>query len=249
MQYRPTGSSRGRAFPDYPPVIWILLPGAGILIGVLAGLLSVGGGVIAVPLHLRSCSLVMFAGIAVALAVKMAIGERLAFTGAPLKGLLGQLSPAIVGALASAVGMGGGTLSSPVLSLFSFPIKPAIGAGALFNLVIALPAAGSFLTHDHGTPGRSMRWATWRCFAWRRCRCLRSLSRRWRRAGRRALRSRCCADCSPLALPSSPSACSFGRELGAWAKRRIRVYLAVVPVRGFGPNIRQKTGFALGRHR
>jgi uncharacterized membrane protein YfcA len=96
----------------------------------------------------------LLAGIAVALAVKMVLGERLAFTGALLKGLLGQLSPAIVGALASAVGVAGGTLSTPVLSLFSFPIKQAIGAGALFNLVIALPAAAFFLTHDHGTPGR-----------------------------------------------------------------------------------------------
>lgn len=51
----------------------------------------------------------LFDGIAVALAVKMVLGERLAFNGAPLKGLLGQLSPAIVGALASAVGVRGGT--------------------------------------------------------------------------------------------------------------------------------------------
>jgi uncharacterized membrane protein YfcA len=35
-------------------------------------------------------------------------------------------------------------------------VKQAIGAGALFNLVIALPAAAFFLTHDHGTPGRSV---------------------------------------------------------------------------------------------
>jgi Sulfite exporter TauE/SafE len=37
-----------------------------------------------------------------------------------------------------------------------FPIKQAIGAGALFNLVIALPAAAFFPTHDHGTPGRPL---------------------------------------------------------------------------------------------
>ena len=86
----------------------------------------------------------------------MAIGERLAFTGAPLNGLLSQPSPAIVGALASAVGVGSGTLNTPTLSLFSFPIKPAIGAGASFNLVIARPAAAFLPTHDHGTPGRPL---------------------------------------------------------------------------------------------
>jgi uncharacterized membrane protein YfcA len=210
-------------FSAYPPVIWILLLGAGILIGLLAGLLGVGGGVIAVPVLLEIFAIMglgettaialavgtaqasifaasltaasahwragtidgplvrawlpalllgtglglalsvfapaklltqLFAGIAVALAVAMVLGERLVFTSTPLKGLPGQLPPAIVGALASAVGVGGGTLSTPVLSLFSFPIKQAIGAGALFNLVIALPAAVFFLTRDLGTPGR-----------------------------------------------------------------------------------------------
>lgn len=62
----------------------------------------------------------------------------------------------IVGVLASAVGVGGGTLSTPVLSLFSFPIKRAIGAGALFNLVISVPATLFFLTADLGTPGRTV---------------------------------------------------------------------------------------------
>jgi hypothetical protein len=37
-------------------------------------------------------------------------------------------------------------LSTPVLSLFSFPIRRAIGAGALFNLLISLPATIAFLT-------------------------------------------------------------------------------------------------------
>jgi hypothetical protein len=40
-------------FSAYPPVIWILLLGAGILIGLLAGLLGVGGGIVAVPLLLE----------------------------------------------------------------------------------------------------------------------------------------------------------------------------------------------------
>ena len=58
--------------------------------------------------------------------------------------------------LASAVGVGGGTLSTPVLSLFSFPIKRAIGAGALFNLVISV--AGHAVLPDrrsrHAGPDR-----------------------------------------------------------------------------------------------
>ena len=86
----------------------------------------------------------------------MGTGERLVLARALPRGLLGQGPPAIVGALASAVGVGGGTLSTPVLSLFSFPIKRAIGAGALFNLVISLPATAFFVINDLGTPGRTV---------------------------------------------------------------------------------------------
>ena len=45
-------------------------------------------------------------------------------------------------------------MSTPVLSLFSFPIRHAIGAGALFNLIISLPATAAFLAMDWQTPGR-----------------------------------------------------------------------------------------------
>jgi uncharacterized membrane protein YfcA len=208
----------------YPPAIWLVLLAAGALIGVLAGLLGVGGGVIAVPVlietfdflglaqapavalavgtaqaniliasltataaHWRAgtidAALVRawlpalmagtalglwlgaaapaalltgaFAVVAVALALKLGSGERLVLASAPPTGALGQLPPAFVGALAAAVGVGGGTLSTPVLSLFSFPLRRAIGAGALFNLVIAAPATAFFLLHGLGAPGRT----------------------------------------------------------------------------------------------
>jgi uncharacterized membrane protein YfcA len=45
-------------------------------------------------------------------------------------------------------------LSTPTLTLFSFPLRRAIGAGALFNLVISLPATVVFLLIDRDTPGR-----------------------------------------------------------------------------------------------
>jgi len=212
-------------FSAYPPVVCALLLGTGLLIGLLAGFLGVGGGVVAVPVLLDVFTIMglgeatavvlavgtaqasilvasltavsahrragtidgplvrawlpallagtllglglsafaparlltgLFAVVAGALAVKMAAGERLVFARAPLKGLLGQLPPTIVGMLASAVGVGGGTLSTPVLALFAFPIKRAIGAGAVFNLVISLPATVFFLTTDLGAPGRTV---------------------------------------------------------------------------------------------
>jgi uncharacterized protein len=213
------------ALSAYPPAVWALLLGTSVLIGLLAGLLGVGGGIVAVPVLLDVFSIMglgeangivlavgtaqasilvaslsavvahwragtidgplvrawlpalfagtllglalsilapaklltgLFAGIAAALAVKMAAGERLVLGRAPLAGLPGHLPPLVVGLLASAVGVGGGTLSTPVLSLFSFPIKRAIGAGALFNLVISVPATLFFLTADLATPGRTV---------------------------------------------------------------------------------------------
>jgi len=205
----------------YPPAVLGLLLVAGVVIGLLAGLLGVGGGIVAVPVllevftylelnentavalavgtaqasiliasltavqaHARAGSIDwrlvrswlpallagtaaglalgaaaparlltgVFAAVAVVLAVQLAGGGRLALQ--PWTGLLRQVPPIIVGLLAAAVGVGGGTLSTPVLSLFSFPIKRAIGAGALFNLAIALPASGFFVAHDLGRPGR-----------------------------------------------------------------------------------------------
>ena len=204
------------ALSAYPPAVWALLLATSVLIGLLAGLLGVGGGIVAVPVLLDVFSIMglgeangvvlavgtaqasilvaslsavvahwragtidgplvrawlprflqapcwalalsilapaklltgLFAGIAAALAVKMATGERLVLGRAPPAGLPGHLPPSVVGLLASAVGVGGGTLSTPVLSLFSFPIKRAIGAGALFNLVIS--AAGHAVFPDH----------------------------------------------------------------------------------------------------
>ena len=60
----------------------------------------------------------------------------------------------LIGLLAGLLGVGGGTLSTPVLSMFSFPIRRAIGAGALFNLVISLPATIAFLCAGANMPGR-----------------------------------------------------------------------------------------------
>jgi len=207
----------------YPPAAWAALVATGLLIGLLAGLLGVGGGVVAVPIlleifefqgiaepqavplavgtaqasiliasstaaaaHWRAGTIdrelvrawlpalmagaivglavspfaptrvltTLFAVVAAALALKMALGDRLIIGQTEPRGLLSQVSPAVVGGLAAAVGVGGGTLSTPVLTLFSFSIKRAIGAGALFNLIIAVPATLVFLQMDRNAPGR-----------------------------------------------------------------------------------------------
>jgi uncharacterized membrane protein YfcA len=207
----------------YPPMVWIVLLAAGIVIGLLAGLLGVGGGIIAVPMllevfnrldipdatatplaigtaqasvllasitavlaHCRggtidralvkawlpalmvgvSCGLALgpfasakvltgiFAVVAALLGLKMALGDGIVLSRKQPTGAAAQIAPTLVGALAAALGVGGGTLSTPVLSLFSFPIRQAIGAGALFNLVIAFPATITFLVQGWGVTGK-----------------------------------------------------------------------------------------------
>lgn len=207
----------------YPPIALIALVAAGILIGMLSGLLGVGGGIVAVPVlvevferievadaavlplavgtahanillaslsavtaHRRNgtidgalvkawlpalmigvaCGLALgpfapakalttiFAALAALLGLKMALGDKIVLGHRLPKGPAARVPPLLVGTLASALGVGGGTLSTPVLSLFSFPIRRAIGAGALFNLVIALPAVITFLAQGWGVAGK-----------------------------------------------------------------------------------------------
>lgn len=207
----------------YPPGVWLALLATGVLIGLLAGFLGVGGGVVAVPALLDIFALLgfaestatplaigtaqasilvasvtavyahwragtvdralvrawlpalavgaaiglalaplaptkaltaVFALVVAALGVKMAVGDQLVLTRRQPTGPAAQIAPGLVGALAASVAVGGGTLSTPVLTLFSFPIRRAIGAGALFNVVIALPATAAFLVMDWNRPGR-----------------------------------------------------------------------------------------------
>lgn len=203
----------------YPPLVWLALLVAGTAIGLLAGLLGVGGGIIAVPVLLEvfaaiglaptlSASLAIgtaqavifmtalpaaaahkragtidldlvrtwrpalaagtlvgllagqymsaellaagFALVATLLAVKMTLSEQHLVAARPLGPWGHKTAAGLVGIAASAFGVGGGTLSTPVLSMFSFHIRRAIGAATLFNLIVSLPATAVFLAAGWG---------------------------------------------------------------------------------------------------
>ena len=119
---------------------------APILVGVLAGtaLAAIGSsaGLMAV-----------FAVVAMAVAVHMAFGKpewRLAdhLPG----GIGGQLLPACIGAVSAMMGIGGGTLSVPILSLFAYPIHRAVATAAGFGLLIAVPATVGFVFAGWSAP-------------------------------------------------------------------------------------------------
>ncbi|MEP0721067.1 MAG: sulfite exporter TauE/SafE family protein, partial [Marinomonas sp.] len=62
-----------------------------------------------------------------------AIAEKL--PGSPIKELMGLL----FGGISVMIGIGGGTLGVPTLTLFSYPIRKAVGSAAAIGLIIAVP--------------------------------------------------------------------------------------------------------------
>lgn len=69
---------------------------------------------------------------------------------APVRAAIGS----IIGLLSALMGIGGGTLSVPVLTLFSFPVHRAIGTAAAFGLVIAIPGVLGFVLAGWEVAGR-----------------------------------------------------------------------------------------------
>jgi uncharacterized membrane protein YfcA len=52
------------------------------------------------------------------------------------------------------MGTGGGTLSVPVLSAFSFPIHRAVGTASVIGMLIGTPAVAGFIWSGLGVPDR-----------------------------------------------------------------------------------------------
>lgn len=111
---------------------------APILVGVLAGT--------ALAAIIPSTGLMaIFAVVAMAVAVHMAFGNpSWRLRDSLPTGLIGALLPAVIGAVSAMMGIGGGTLSVPILSLFAYPIHRAVATAAGFGLLIAVPATLGF---------------------------------------------------------------------------------------------------------
>jgi uncharacterized membrane protein YfcA len=67
------------------------------------------------------------------------------------RGLAGASLPAGIGAVSAMMGIGGGTLSVPAMTLCGEPVHKAVGTAALIGLWISLPATtGYLLAHPSG---------------------------------------------------------------------------------------------------
>lgn len=110
------------------------------------------GGLIASRLNGNSLKMV-FGVMALCVAFNMAFPrKRELFAHLPRSVAGNGVIAAIIGCLSALMGIGGGTLSVPVLSSCSFPIKKAVGTASVFGTVIAIPAVCGFIYSGWGVP-------------------------------------------------------------------------------------------------
>ena len=97
--------------------------------------------------YLASSSLTLIFGvIALLVSINMALPKKVVIADELPKGVVGKgLLPSFIGGFSALMGIGGGTLSVPILSAFSFPIHRAVGTASAFGLVIAIPAVIGFI--------------------------------------------------------------------------------------------------------
>jgi len=110
-------------------------------------------GLVIAPFTPPAVSLMGFAVIALLLGAKMILGDRVILADEMPKGWRGGIAPVLIGLFSADLGVGAGTLSGPVLGLFRVPLKRVVGAGAAFNLAVALPSMIAFLAMGLGRPG------------------------------------------------------------------------------------------------
>ncbi len=89
---------------------------------------------------------IVFGVVALAAALKMLlpIDHVVLRQGLP-EGVGGALIPAAIGAVSAMMGIGGGTLSVPTMTLLGEPVHKAVGTAALLGLWIAVPATLGYL--------------------------------------------------------------------------------------------------------
>jgi uncharacterized membrane protein YfcA len=120
--------------------------GPWIFVGVIAGTALAG--------YVRGPVLsLVFASVALVVAVYMGCarpGWRLADRlpeGAPKAMLAG-----VIGTVSAMMGIGGGTLSVPILSLCGYPMHRAVGTAAAVGFIIGIPGAIGFVISGWGAP-------------------------------------------------------------------------------------------------
>lgn len=113
---------------------------------------ALGGAWVASQVHSRTLSAV-FAVVALLVAVKMMLPlDNVRFSHSVPRGWRIIPVPTSIGFISTMMGIGGGSLTVPSLTLLGEPIHRAVGTSALFGLLIALPGTLGFVVTGYGNP-------------------------------------------------------------------------------------------------
>ncbi len=97
----------------------------------------------------------VFAAVALLVAANMAFRkEGMVLAPALPGGVVRHALGLVIGGFSVVMGIGGGTLSVPILSAFAVPIRRAVGTAAALGLVIGLPGAIGFIAAGLDVPNR-----------------------------------------------------------------------------------------------
>ncbi len=149
----PTSISSSRAHHGRGAIDWPLVKswGPGMLLGALAGSL------LAARVQAQVLSAV-FGVVALAVAVKMFLPlDHLRLAADVPRGAAGAATSGAIGAVSAMMGIGGGTISVPMMTLLGEPIHRAVGTGAFFGLLISVPGTLGYLLAQ---PAASLPWPT-----------------------------------------------------------------------------------------
>jgi uncharacterized membrane protein YfcA len=106
---------------------------------------SLAGALLAARLDARVVAAV-FGCVALAAALKMLMPlDHVVLRSSVPGGLGGASIPAAIGAISAMMGIGGGTLSVPTMTLCGMPVHKAVGTAALTGLWISVPATVGYL--------------------------------------------------------------------------------------------------------
>lgn len=107
----------------------------------------------------------IFASVAALVAINLGLGRSALVLGNRLPGQIGLSSiGAFIGTVSAMMGIGGGTLTVPILSLFRYPIHGAVGTAAALGLIIAIPGGIGFAIaglHHANLPPFEIGYVNW----------------------------------------------------------------------------------------
>lgn len=97
----------------------------------------------------------VFGVVAIIVSINLALPKTLTLAAAPPKAVASQSAIALpIGFTSALMGIGGGTLSVPIMSMLSVPVHRAVATASVFGLAIAVPAVAGFIWAGLGVEGR-----------------------------------------------------------------------------------------------